>query len=176
MAAGVSVPVSGGEIVVLGGGTACQACPDRPLAANQATVSDLLPRQGSRTPFLVSPFYPPVPRFICLGQLLAFRQDWLVCALRQQLPQITAAGLKNGPLKQRRLTESASLYLTRSESNLNNGALLGSSHLQPARAHSSYTVCVGKAFRGNRSRHPPRRQRQRQQEHDRRHGRSLAKR
>lgn len=63
MAAGVSVPVSGGEIVVLGGGTACQACPGRPLAANQATVSDLLPRQGSRTPFLVSPFCPPSPAF-----------------------------------------------------------------------------------------------------------------
>lgn len=81
------------------------------------------------TPFPVSPFCPPIPRFICLGQLLAFRQDWLVCAVRQQLPQITAAGLKNGPLKQRRLTESASLYLPRSESNPSHGPLVGS-HLQ----------------------------------------------
>lgn len=75
---------------------------------------------GVSTPFLVCPFCPPDPAFH-LPRAAAGVSTGLACLRlsarqRQQLPQITAVGLKNGPLKQRRLTESASLYLTRSES------------------------------------------------------------
>lgn len=116
-----AVPVSGGVIVVLGGGTARQNSPCQPI--KQPIPTSCLGRGEHAVSCLPLLPPPPIPRFIFPGQLLAFRQDWLVCAClrlsarqRQQLPQITAVGHKNGPLKQRRLTESASLYLTRSES------------------------------------------------------------
>lgn len=142
------VPVSGGVIVVPGGGQLARSA----LASQSSSRFRRAASAGGSTPFLVSPFCPPIPRFICLGQLLAFRQDWLVCAVRQQLPQITAAGLKNGPLKQRRLTESASLYLPRSESNPSQGPIGG---LAPAACRAHLHSCVGKASRGSRCRHPP---------------------
>lgn len=102
------MPVSGGVKVVPGVGQLARAGLCQPIKRPFPTS-----RLG-RGEHAVSrlPLLPPIPRFICLEQLLAFRQDWLARAVSQQLPQITTAGLKNGPLKQRRLTKAASLYLT----------------------------------------------------------------
>lgn len=149
-----AVPVSGGVIVVLGGGTARQDSPCQPI--KQPFPTSCLGR-GERAVSCL-PFLPPDPAFH-LPRAAAGVSTGLACLRlsarqRQQLPQITAVGLKNGPLKQRRLTESASLYLARSESD---PAIGPPCAFAPAACKSTNLHCtqsyVGKMSRG--SRHPP---------------------
>lgn len=145
------VPVSGGVKVVPGGGAGQLS---RAAPGSQSSRRFRPPASG-RGGHAVSrlPLLPPIPRFTFLEQLQAFRQDWPARAVSQQLPHITASGLKNGPLKQRRLTKYASLYLTRSESNPQRwGPFLVRTCSLQSLICTVLTVCVGKASRG--SRHP----------------------